>query len=93
MVKIRLARAGAKKRPFYHVVATDSRSSRDGKFIERLGYYNPNAKGGENKLVVDAARVEYWKGTGAQVSDRVAYIVKNVPNAAAAAVTGAPAAA
>jgi len=93
MVKIRLARAGAKKRPFYHVVATDSRSSRDGKFIERLGYYNPNAKGGENKLVVDTARVEYWKGTGAQVSERVAYIVKNVPNAgAASAVTGAPAA-
>ena len=93
MVKIRLARAGAKKRPFYHVVATDSRSSRDGKFIERLGYYNPNAKGGENKLVVDTTRIEYWKGTGAQVSDRVAYIVKNVPNAgAAAAVAGAPAA-
>jgi len=93
MVKIRLARAGAKKRPFYHVVATDSRSSRDGKFIERLGYYNPNAKGGENKLVVDTARVEYWKGTGAQISERVAYIVKNVPNAGtAAAVAGASAA-
>lgn len=76
MVKIRLARAGAKKRPFYHVVATESRSSRDGKFIERLGYYNPNAKGGEQKLVVDQTRVEYWKGQGAQVSERVAFLVK-----------------
>lgn len=80
MVKIRLARAGAKKRPFYHVVATESRSARDGRFVERLGYYNPNAKGAEKKLVVDAARIEYWKGKGAQVSERVAYIVKNVPN-------------
>lgn len=85
MVKVRLARAGAKKRPFYHVVATDSRSSRDGKFIERLGYYNPNAKGAENKLSVDTSRIDYWKGTGAQISERVAFIVKNVPNAAAGA--------
>ncbi|MBL6748997.1 MAG: 30S ribosomal protein S16 [Nevskia sp.] len=81
MVKIRLARAGAKKRPFYHVVATESRSSRDGRFIERLGYYNPNAKGGEQKLVVDRARVEYWQGQGAQVSERVAYLVKGLPAA------------
>ncbi|MBV8062484.1 MAG: 30S ribosomal protein S16 [Nevskia sp.] len=82
MVKIRLARAGAKKRPFYHVVATESRSSRDGKFIERLGYYNPNAKGGEQKLVVDTARVEYWKGQGAQISERVAFLVKGIAPAA-----------
>ena len=82
MVKIRLARAGAKKRPFYHVVATESRSSRDGKFIERLGYYNPNAKGGEQKLVVDTARVDYWKGQGAQISERVAFLVKGVAAAA-----------
>ena len=79
MVKIRLARAGAKKRPFYHVVATESRSSRDGKFIERLGYYNPNAKGGEQRLVVDLARVDYWKGQGAQISERVAFLVKGIP--------------
>ena len=84
MVKIRLARAGAKKRPFYHVVATESRSARDGRFVERLGYYNPNAKGGEKKLVVDVARIDYWKGQGAQVSERVAYIVKNVPNSSGA---------
>lgn len=78
MVKIRLARAGAKKRPFYHVVATESRSSRDGRFIERLGFYNPNARGGEQKLVVDTGRVEYWKSKGAQVSERVAYLAKTV---------------
>ncbi len=89
MVKIRLARAGAKKRPFYHVVATESRSSRDGRFIERLGYYNPNAKGGEQRLVVDRARVEYWQGQGAQVSERVAYLVKGVPAAAAPAAEAA----
>ncbi len=86
MVKIRLARAGAKKRPFYHLVATESRSSRDGKFIERLGYYNPNAKGGEQKLVVDTSRVDYWKGQGAQISERVAYLVKGVAVAAVAPV-------
>lgn len=92
MVKIRLARAGAKKRPFYHVVATESRSSRDGRFIERLGYYNPNAKGGEQKLVVDRVRVEYWQGQGAQISERVAYLVKGLPVAGLPAV-GEPAAA
>ncbi len=85
MVKIRLARAGAKKRPFYHVVATDSRSSRDGKFIERLGYYNPNAKGGEQRLVVDTARIEHYKSNGAQVSERVTFLVKGAPAAAAEA--------
>lgn len=85
MVKIRLARAGAKKRPFYHVVATESRSSRDGRFIERLGYYNPNAKGGEQRLVVDQTRVDYWKSQGAQVSERVAYLVKGVAVAETAA--------
>ena len=85
MVKIRLARAGAKKRPFYHVVATESRSSRDGKFIERLGYYNPNAKGGEQRLVVDQSRVDYWKGQGAQISERVAFLVKGAVAAEKAA--------
>lgn len=76
MVKIRLARAGAKKRPFYHVVATDSRSARDGRFVERLGYYNPNAKGKEQGLMLDRSRVEYWRQNGAQVSDRVLHLLK-----------------
>ncbi len=82
MVTIRLARAGAKKRPFYHVVATDKRSARDGRFIERVGYYNPNAKGNEQKLVVDLARIEHWTKNGAQLSERVAYLVKSAPKAA-----------
>jgi len=86
MVKIRLARAGAKKRPFYHVVATESRSSRDGRFIERLGFYNPNARGGEKKLVLDAARVEHWKAQGAQLSERVAFLAKTAAEPAAAQV-------
>ena len=79
MVKIRLARAGAKKRPFYHLVATDSRNPRDSHYIERLGYYNPLATGGEQKLVVDKERMEYWTKNGAQVSDRVAFLVKGIP--------------
>ncbi|HEY9545322.1 MAG TPA: 30S ribosomal protein S16 [Solimonas sp.] len=83
MVTIRLARAGAKKRPFYHVVATEKSSARDGRFIERLGYYNPNAKGQEQKLTLDLARVEHWQKNGAQLSDRVAYLVKTAPKAAA----------
>lgn len=82
MVTIRLARAGAKKRPFYHVVATDKRSARDGRFIERLGYYNPKATGTEQKLVLDLARVEHWTKHGAQVSDRVAFLIKGAPKAA-----------
>ncbi|HET8881129.1 MAG TPA: 30S ribosomal protein S16 [Solimonas sp.] len=83
MVTIRLARAGAKKRPFYHVVATEKSSARDGRFIERLGYYNPNAKGQEQKLTLDLARVEHWQKNGAQLSERVAYLVKTAPKAAA----------
>jgi small subunit ribosomal protein S16 len=77
MVTIRLARAGAKKRPFYHVVATEKRNPRDGRFIERLGYYNPNAQGNEKKLVLDKARIEHWTKHGAQVSERVTYLVTN----------------
>ncbi|MBU0499631.1 MAG: 30S ribosomal protein S16 [Gammaproteobacteria bacterium] len=76
MVTIRLQRSGAKKRPFYHIVATDSRSARDGRCIERLGYFNPVAKGNETPLSVDLARVDYWIGTGAQSSDRVAGLLK-----------------
>lgn len=82
MVTIRLARAGAKKRPFYHVVATEKRNARDGRFIERIGFYNPNAKGQEPKLVLDTAKLASWKSKGAQVSDRVAYLATTVPAAA-----------
>ena len=75
MVKIRLARAGAKKRPFYHLVAADSRSPRDGRFIERLGFFNPIAVGGEARLRVDDERVEHWVARGAQMTDRAAKLV------------------
>ena len=82
MVTIRLARAGAKKRPFYHVVATEHSRPRDGRFIERLGYYNPSAKGQEQRLVVDVARVEHWQKHGAQMSERVTFLIKSLPKAA-----------
>ena len=76
MVKIRLTRGGAKKRPFYHVVATDKRSSRDGRYIERLGFYNPLAAKHEETLRVDAERVKHWLSNGAQPSERVQYLLK-----------------
>ena len=76
MVSIRLSRGGAKKRPFYHIVVTDQRNRRDGRYIERLGFFNPVARGGEQKLQVDVARVEYWVGHGAQPSDRVAALLE-----------------
>ena len=75
MVKIRLARAGAKKRPFYHLVAADSRSPRDGRFIERLGFFNPIAVGGEVRLRVNTERVDHWVARGAQLTDRAAKLV------------------
>ena len=75
MVKIRLARAGAKRRPFYHLVAADSRSPRDGRFIERLGFFNPIAVGGEVRLRVDTARVDHWVSHGAQLSGRASKLV------------------
>lgn len=78
MVTIRLARAGAKKRAFYHIVVTDSRSRRDGRYIERVGYFNPVAAGKEVGLNVDMDRVSHWVGLGAQPSDRVAYLLKQV---------------
>ena len=71
MVTIRLARGGAKKRPFYHLTVTDSRKSRDGRFIERLGFFNP-----EERLRVDLERITHWQSQGAQLSDRVAELVK-----------------
>jgi small subunit ribosomal protein S16 len=78
MVKIRLTRGGAKKRPFYHIIVTDSRSARDGRNIARLGYYNPIATGGEKRVELDAERVKYWVGQGAQMTDKVADLYKQV---------------
>ena len=76
MVTIRLARGGAKKRPFYHMVVTDSRSSRDGRYIERVGFFNPVARGNEERLNVKRDRIEYWLGQGAQASERVGKLLK-----------------
>ncbi|KAA3627936.1 MAG: 30S ribosomal protein S16 [Proteobacteria bacterium] len=76
MVTIRLARGGAKKRPFYSIVVTDSRNRRDGRYIERVGYFNPVARGQEQRLSVDTDRVQYWLGQGAQTSERVAKLLK-----------------
>ncbi|MGM0703147.1 30S ribosomal protein S16 [Halomonas faecis] len=76
MVTIRLARGGAKKRPFYHLTVTDSRKSRDGRFIERLGFFNPIARGGEERLRIDLDRIAHWQEHGAQLSARVAELVK-----------------
>ena len=76
MVTIRLARSGAKKRPFYHLSVTDSRKARDASFIERVGFFNPVARGQEERLRVDLDRIAHWQGNGAQLSDRVAELVK-----------------
>jgi len=83
MVSIRLSRTGAKKRPFYHIVVTDSRKSRDARFIERLGFFNPVASGSDEKLRIDLARVDHWTGLGAQPSDRVKELVANYRKQAA----------
>lgn len=76
MVTIRLARGGAKKRPFYHVNVTDSRKARDGRYIERLGFFNPVAQGKADRLRIDTDRLEHWVAQGAQLSERVASLVK-----------------
>ena len=76
MVTIRLSRGGSKKKPFYHFDVKDSRRSRDGRYIERLGYFNPSACGGEERLVLDLDRIDHWMGVGAQTSDRVSTLVK-----------------
>ncbi len=76
MVIIRLARGGAKKNPFYNVVVADSRNRRDGRFLERVGFYNPSASAGAEGLRIDLARVTYWQSNGAQLSDTVARLVK-----------------
>ena len=82
MVTIRLARGGSKKRPFFHLTVSDSRKARNGRFIERVGFFNPVARGGEERLRIDAERVAYWQGQGAQLSERVAKLVKDSAAAA-----------
>jgi small subunit ribosomal protein S16 len=76
MVTIRLSRSGAKKRPFYHIVVTDSRNRRDGRYIERLGSFNPIAAGKEIPIQLDLARVEHWLSRGAQPSERANQLIK-----------------
>ncbi len=76
MVVIRLARGGAKKRPFFNMVVADSRNARDGKFIESIGFYNPRATKGEEGLRVRLDRITYWQSQGAQLSDTVTRLVK-----------------
>lgn len=76
MVVIRLSRVGAKKRPFYNMVVTDSRKRRDGGYIERIGYYNPVARGQEVRLHLEMDKLAHWQGVGAQLSDRVSDLVK-----------------
>jgi small subunit ribosomal protein S16 len=76
MVSIRLSRGGAKKRPFYHIVVTDSHNRRDGRYIERLGFFNPIAIGNEAPLRLDLSRAQYWLGVGAKPSERVAKLIK-----------------
>ncbi|MBM4221701.1 MAG: 30S ribosomal protein S16 [Gammaproteobacteria bacterium] len=78
MVTIRLSRGGAKARPFYHIVVCDSRRARDGRYVERLGFFSPMATANEEKLRIDLARVDYWTGVGAQPSDRVASLLKGI---------------
>lgn len=85
MVTIRLSRTGAKKKPFYHVVVTDSRNARDGRYIERVGFFNPMAKGGEERLRIALDRVDHWLGNGAQTSERVDSLLKGYRKEAAAA--------
>jgi small subunit ribosomal protein S16 len=77
MVKIRLSRHGAKKRPFYQIVVTDSRSPRDGRSIENIGYFNPIASGQDIRLHIDEARAKYWVSTGAQMSSRVSKLLQD----------------
>ena len=76
MVVIRLARGGAKKRPFYHVVVAESRRAATGRFLERVGFYDPKAPEGRESLRVDVERVKHWAGKGAQLSPTVLRLVK-----------------
>ena len=84
MVTIRLSRSGAKKRPFYHITVADSRRARDSRFIERIGFFNPLAKGQEERLRLDLKRMAFWQSQGAQVSPRVSSLAKGASAAAEA---------
>jgi len=85
MVTIRLARGGSKDHPFYHIVVADSRRSRDGRYIERLGFFNPFARESEEKIRLDGERIKYWKSVGAQPSDRVAKLIRDTEKVEVAA--------
>ena len=76
MLTIRLSRAGAKKRPFFHITVADSRKPRDGRFVERVGFFNPIASGKEVRLDLNHERLDYWVSKGAQISDRVLFLMK-----------------
>lgn len=76
MVTIRMSRGGAKKRPFYHIVVTDSRKRRDGGYIERIGFFNPIATGGEERLRIDTDRADFWSSQGARISARVSRLLQ-----------------
>jgi small subunit ribosomal protein S16 len=82
MVTIRLARGGSKKRPFYQIVVADKRCKRDGRFIERVGFFNPVARGQEETLRINLERVDHWLGQGAQATERVAQLIKTARKAA-----------
>jgi small subunit ribosomal protein S16 len=84
MVRIRLSRGGATKRPFYHIVVTDQRNRRDGRYIERLGFYNPVATGEEVGLKIDLDRADFWTARGAKTSERVARLIRQQRSAASA---------
>ena len=83
MVVIRLSRGGSKKRPFYHITVADSRNARDSRYIERVGFFNPIARGQEERLRVNHERIDYWVSKGAQTSDRVAQLLKEYKKAEA----------
>ncbi|KAB2901626.1 MAG: 30S ribosomal protein S16 [Dokdonella sp.] len=83
MVKIRLSRGGAKSRPFYHIIVTDSRNARDGRNIERVGYFNPIATGKEVRLELDTTKVKAWLDKGAQLTDKVRALYKEASKQAA----------
>ena len=89
MVTIRLARHGARKNPFYHITVADRAAKRDGRFIERVGFFNPLARGREEPLRVDLQRVDYWLSVGAQPSDRVQSLVKQARQQAQSALSAA----
>ena len=85
MVTIRLSRGGSKKRPFYHLSVSDSRNARNGRYLERVGFFNPVARGNEERLRVDLDRVDYWVSQGSSLSERVASLVSEARKAQAAA--------